>query len=232
MREMLSRVTFVAAKLDALPKFGPEELNVAAVVDRQVHTDATIKDLSDTVQQLVATQAGAGSTTLVSAAHHVIQSTVADMQQKLDSFASSVFARLNHLNTCHGTLNSNSNNQQDRIVQQPVVADRKLNIVIFGVSEERDALLWRRKIDDILRFITDHSVDVVDMFRLGRCLSNKTRPVLVELRTVWDKRLILSRCSKLKQYSQRGVYVAPDEPIEVRRKNLLDKLKYRAQHAG
>jgi hypothetical protein len=113
---MLNRVTFVAAKLDALPKFGPEEPNVAAVVDRQVHTDATNKDLSDTVQQLVAMQASVSTAALDSAAHHVIQSTVPDMQQKLDSFASSVFARLDHLNTvCNESLNSN--NQQDRIAQ-------------------------------------------------------------------------------------------------------------------
>ncbi len=200
LNETLNRVTFVAVKLDSLPKFVPEELNVAAVVDRQVHTEAAVKDLSDTIQQLVASQAVAGTATVDSAAQHVIQSKVADMQQKLDSFASSVFARLDHLNTvCNGWLNSNSDHQQDRIVRQPEVADRKLNIVIFGVPEERDASLWRRKIDDILHFITDHSVEVVDMFRLGRYLPGKTRPVLVKLRTVWDKRLILSRCSKLKQ---------------------------------
>lgn len=68
---MLKCLMFVAAKLDALPIFGPEEFNVAAVVDRQVHTDAAIKDFSDTVQQLVATQAGAVTATLDSAAHHV-----------------------------------------------------------------------------------------------------------------------------------------------------------------
>ena len=35
-RNALSGIKFVAADLDALPKFGPEELNVAAVVDRQI----------------------------------------------------------------------------------------------------------------------------------------------------------------------------------------------------
>lgn len=70
---------------------------------------------------------------------------MSDMQQKLDSFALSVFARLDPLNTvCNEWFNSNPNHQQDRIVQKPEVADRKLNNVIFGVPQERDASLWRR----------------------------------------------------------------------------------------
>ena len=45
---------------------------------------------------------------------------------------------------------------------------------------------------------------------------------------MWDKRLILSSCSRLKQYSQRGIFVASDEPPEVRRKQIYGKVKYRA----
>jgi hypothetical protein len=76
------------------------------------------------------------------------------------------------------------------------------------------------------------------MFRLGRFVANgdgvtrKPRPILVKLRTIWDKRVILSKCSKLKQYSQRGIFIAPDEPIETRRKNTLERLKYRAERSG
>ena len=117
------------------------------------------------------------------------------------------------------------------VTQQSDNFDRRLNIVLFGVPEERDVSVWRRKVDDILHYITDHNIDVVDAFRLGRYNPNgpnKPRPILLKLRTVWDKRLILSRCSKLKQYSQRGVFVAADEPPEVRRREMYRKLKYRA----
>ena len=225
---VLKSVSFVAASLDSLPKFGPEELNLAAVVDRQVRTDSAIKDLSITVQQLEATQAG--STSPDPYAQRAIQAATAEMQRKLDSFASSVYARLDHLSTvCNGLLRPTS--QQEKVTQQSETTDRSLNIVLFGVPEERDVSVWRRQVDDILHYITDHDVDVVDAFRLGRYNpngQNKPRPILLKVRTVWDKRLILSTCSRLKQYSQRGVFVAADEPPEVRRRETYRKLKYRA----
>ena len=46
------------------------------------------------------------------------------------------------------------------------------------------------------------------------------------------RRIILSNCRKLKQYTQRGVSISPDEAVEVRRKTTLDRLKFRAEHAG
>jgi hypothetical protein len=49
------------------------------------------------------------------------------------------------------------------------------------------------------------------------------------LRAAWDKRIILSQCSKLEQYSQRGIFITPDEPTDVRRKNTFDRLKRRAE---
>jgi hypothetical protein len=70
------------------------------------------------------------------------------------------------------------------------------------------------------------------MFRLGRYNPGKNRPVLVKLRTVWDKRIILNGCKELKHYSQRGIFIAPDEPVDVRRKQNFDRLKYRADRAN
>jgi hypothetical protein len=109
------------------------------------------------------------------------------------------------------------------------VIDRKLNVVVFGVPEDRDAMVWPQMVNDALRHVTNHSVDVADMFRLGRYDSNKKRPVLVKLKAFWDKRLIMSNCYKLKQFSQRGIFIASDEPLEVRRKQTLDRTKYRAE---
>lgn len=227
---------FVAWDHDNLPKFGPEEINIAAVVDRQVRVEAAIQDISAKVHQLSTTQIAADNAVADGLAQLSIQSMVTNMQQKLDAFSQSVTARLDHLNTvCGNSLNVNvshdNNNGSHNAIQSDNV-DRKMNIIIFGVKETRDVAMWRQNIDDILHFVTDHSVDVIDMFRLGRFNAEKTRPVLVKLRTAWDKRLILSRASKLKQFNQRGVFIVPDEPIEVRRKQAFDRLKYRAERAG
>jgi hypothetical protein len=83
-----------------------------------------------------------------------------------------------------------------------------------------------------LQFVTDRAVDIVDSYRLGRFDAGKTRPILVKLRVIWDKRLILSRSNRLKGYSQRGIFIAPDQPLEARRKQTLERLKYRAQQQG
>jgi len=41
---------FVAANLQAKPEYGPEEINLAVVVDRQVKMDGAINMLSSAVQ--------------------------------------------------------------------------------------------------------------------------------------------------------------------------------------
>lgn len=155
---------------------------------------------------------------------------MADMQQQFNTFTTSVNARLDHLHlVCNNAVSSNI--YQEHSAQLDIV-DRKMNIVIFGVKEDRDSTVWRHNVDNILQFVSGQPVDVVDMYRLGRFNTNKTRPVLVKLRVVWDRRLILSKCSKLKQYGQRGIFIAPDETLEVRRKQTLDRLKYRAEQVG
>ena len=64
--------------------------------------------------------------------------------------------------------------------------------------------------------------------------NQRSRPILVKLASVWDRRLILSGSHKLNsevQFSRR-VYVNADEPLEVRRKHTLDRLRNRAQSRG
>jgi hypothetical protein len=75
---------------------------------------------------------------------------------------------------------------------QPATVDRQSNIVLFGVPQKRDASIRRHSIENILSFVVGCTVDTVDMFRLGRCSSLSCWDVLVKLRTVWDKRLIMS----------------------------------------
>jgi hypothetical protein len=41
----LNKVKFVAAELDRILNYGPEELNVSVVVDRQVHMEVVVDDL-------------------------------------------------------------------------------------------------------------------------------------------------------------------------------------------
>ena len=97
---------------------------------------------------------------------------------------------------------------------------------MFGIEEDRNAEVWRNKVDDALSFVTGRHVDVMDMYRIGRFANDKTRPIIVKLRTVWDRRVVPSSCAKLRNYSSR-VFISPDEPPDVRRKRVL-RLKLNA----
>ena len=231
-RRALRGTTFVAADLGILPKFGPEEINPAAIAERQARTDAAIENISATVQRLADACTATETTADHVSSHSAVHASLVDMQRKFDEFTISMNARVDQLNAVCANIQS-TNASSERGVQPDLhPTDRRSNIIIFGIKEDRDATVWRRQVDAALHYVTDHAFDVIDMFRLGRYDANKTRPVLVKLRVAWDKRLILSKCSKLKNYEQRGIFITPDEPLDVRRKQTLDRLKYRAERAG
>ena len=95
--------------------------------------------------------------------------------------------------------------------------DRSMNLVVFGIAQDREAASWRRKVDDVLQFVAGRSVDILDTFRIGRYAAGKVCPILVKLCAVWDRRIILSNCFKLKNYGDR-VFISPDEAPDVRRR--------------
>jgi hypothetical protein len=86
----------------------------------------------------------------------------------------------------------------------------------------------RSSVDEILQFVCSRSVDIVDIFRLGRFRSDKVRPILVSL-----ERYGTSVCYTVTAINlnimPRGIFISPDEHLETRRKQTLDRLKYRAE---
>ena len=107
-----------------------------------------------------------------------------------------------------------------------------MNIVVFGVAEDRSHLVWRQNVDQALKFINGNDVESTDMFRLGRFVANKTRPIVVKLRTAWDRRILLANCIKLKGYGDGKIFISPDESLEERRKRMLKRFKARAERDG
>jgi hypothetical protein len=100
-------------------------------------------------------------------------------------------------------------------------------ILLFGVDEDKCFDVWYDKVEHIIQFIAGRPVEIVDMFRLGRYEASKVRPVLVKLHTTWDCRVLVNGASKLRNYDSR-VYLVRHEPLEVRRENIMEKLRLRA----
>ena len=64
------------------------------------------------------------------------------------------------------------------------VCDRTMNVIIFGVAEDKDVAVWRNRVDDVLSHVAGRSVDVTDTFRIGgKFTAGKVRPVLSAVNT-------------------------------------------------
>jgi hypothetical protein len=137
------------------------------------------------------------------------------MNQKIDS----LYTRFDHLYDVCASAFKSAASQRSQPAAASADVDRSLNFVVFAVKEDRIADIWHHSVADILRYVSDHDIDA---FRIGWLNPDKMRPVLVKLRVAWDKRLILSKRSKPKCYSQRDVSIAPDLPLEMRRKIHLN----------
>jgi type II secretory pathway component HofQ len=84
---------------------------------------------------------------------------------------------------------------------------------------------------EVLKITTGKNVEISDAFRLGgRFVTGKVWPVLVKLKSAWDRRLVVIGANKLAQCEEfKRIYVSPDEPLDVRRKATLERLKKRAE---
>ena len=77
---------------------------------------------------------------------------------------------------------------------------RELNLVLFGLEETSSIVETKELVDEILAFTTGRPIPIKDIFRLGRLVkpsstsastSQRPRPILIKLSTVWDRKLVL-----------------------------------------
>jgi len=68
-------------------------------------------------------------------------------------------------------------------------------------------------------FCNGHTVDVFDAYRIGRFDASKTRLIIVKLRSVWDRRIIVSNSYKLRNFAGR-IFISPDESLGETKKDI------------
>jgi hypothetical protein len=231
-KALFKGIHFVAENLDRLPKYGPEEVNVCAVVDRQRVADGQLADISRRVDDLeVAARSPDVFTTDTN--HASVAQSLIDLDKKVSDAFAALSARIENTNSTLSAFADQVNKVRGPPVRSLAEADNSMNIVINGVPEHRDPESWRGKVDDILQFLLGRHVDVADLFRVGgRYREGRTRPIIVKLRSIWDHRLILGCRYKLKDYEPNRIFIHPDEPLEVRRKSTLDRLKRKYESEG
>jgi len=196
----LSLVVFATVNHDRIPKYGPEELNICAVADRQaelsstvVSTGKSIDELRDTVKSL--------------------QSTVVELNNTVKN------AKVQSPPPTVQVSSVNTKANTDAI-------DRSRNLVLFGVAESRDSESWRDTVGQALHAAVGRDVIIQDAFRLGkRPIADKSRPILVKLSSAWDRRAVVGGAWRLSTIdSLKGVFISPDLSLEERRRKTMGRL--------
>jgi len=103
---------------------------------------------------------------------------------------------------------------------------------VFGLSEDRNNSVWNSVLSNAFLHVAGRPVEIADAFRIRKFNANQARPrpIIVKLRNIWDKRLLLSNARKLADITEfRRIGFAPDEPLEIRRKNTMFSLKQATQ---
>jgi hypothetical protein len=204
-QQILGTIQFAAVSMERLPKYGPNEVNVCTVVDRQLQLDKELNVLKD-----------------------ALVNNDAKLNAVCDKTTDAVSKRLNTA-TDHVAKNRTST------TPATPTDDRSANIIVFGLTEDRNSSVWNAILSNALEHVAGRSVEITDAFRIGKFnpTQARPRPIIVKLRNVWDRRLILSNARKLSEVVEfRRIGFAADEPLEIRRKHTIKRLHYKATQDG
>jgi hypothetical protein len=93
---LLGSVRFMVKNLDRLPKYGPEEINVCAVVDRQRVVDGQVGSLAVRIDEL---ESAAGLSADGVSSHIYITKSIQDLDKKVSDAFLSLSARIESTNS-------------------------------------------------------------------------------------------------------------------------------------
>ena len=136
----LQDIKFVASSLDRWPKYGPEEINIRSVIDRQVLTDARLAEI---ISSDACTKTSSQNLQI-----DKMEALLADLNHtssQLESASQKITTQLIQLdNAIDSGCESRHDDKRASSVKSPV--DRALNVVISGVAEDKQPSEWRSKI--------------------------------------------------------------------------------------
>jgi hypothetical protein len=227
---VLRSVQFAAVSIERLPKYGPNEINICTVVDRQLHIDKELSDLRSSMH---------GAATVDNHGAHLVAAyskTIEDMSdmyngqlRKLEAVCSNIQVMAKMASTA---VACNVTPSQTTPTSVPAPTDdRSTNIIVFGLAEDRNISVWNATLSNALTHVAGRPVEIVNAFRIGKfnATNARPRPIIVRLRNVWDRRLLVSNARKLAELPEfRRVGIAPDEPLETRRRHTMKRLQYKA----
>jgi len=240
-QDKLRDVKFAAINFDRIPKYGPEELNICSIADKQAELSTAITSLSDRVNDCVPNEIHVTDSTQIAQSLNKLETSLnCTIEKAFDQLSTRV-------STICTQLVDSTNVRQPQIVPGNSVTvptmrqssvgnnyDRTRNVVIFGVDDGVDQTTWRDVVSHAVNVAAGRDVLIDDALRLGRRSTNsKPRPILVKLHSTWDRRTIVSGSWKLASTTGfEHIFIAPDEPKDVRYRKILDRLIKKATEDG
>ena len=229
-QQILGTIQFAAVSMERLPKYGPNEVNVCTVVDRQLQLDKELNVLKDA---LVNNDAKLNA---------VCDKTTDAVSKRLNTVTDTFNGQLRQFESLCQSLKTMTTAATDLVAKNRTSTtpatptdDRSANIIVFGLTEDRNSSVWNAVLSNALEHVAGRSVEITDAFRIGKFnpTQARPRPIIVKLRNVWDRRLILSNARKLSEVVEfRRIGFAADEPLEIRRKHTIKRLHYKATQDG
>jgi len=236
-RNNLNNVVFAAVNLSRLPSFGPEETNICSVADKQLQISNTVDQLSHTVGMLCSDPQKISSADICTDVKACLTAI-----GKVDTSVAAVQSKLNDIGTLSVQLQQKVDSMQCSMQRSTNVTtggggavDRSRNIVFYGVAENRDPDTWRNVIFRGLESAAGRVIEIEDAIRLGRFNNDtrKQRPILVKLKSIWDRRLVLSGAYKLRDTEEfEHIFIKADESPETRKQKTMERLKKKAENRG
>ena len=140
---------FVATGFDRIPKYGPEELNICAIVDKQCELEAHVASLSSRLD--IIGQSCVDQSNIV---QHAVDEFESVVKKSLDQSTERIQGQIaqvrdlcdsvkNQAVSVHKTAAPAAKVDQSPIGQADNV-DRSRNVVIFGIEDSRETCgTWR-----------------------------------------------------------------------------------------
>ena len=164
----LDDVRFAAIAYDRLPRYGPEELNVAAVVDRQLRTEQCITDIANklAIFDNFGVPAQTSLEPITEAVNRVdaeLRASTRCLQEQITQL-STICSNLAQSRTPPSSPTSSpaSRPQRAAAAGPATQIDRSRNVVITGIAEDRDSNVWKSKVVNILGITVGREVGISD----------------------------------------------------------------------
>ena len=120
-------------------------------------------------------------------------------------------------------------NSYSRVIPKRTLSSEhhECNLILFGLPDHGSLVKTKNSVDEILEFLVGRSIQVKDLFMLGKYVhpkdfedSRRPRPILIKLTTPWNRRLILPQKSNLQKFKIACLflreYVPPDHKFRLK----------------